>query len=273
MGPAVVGLFSPPETPLPLPFAHFPYADTWTTLAERLAESLGPSIAVHWRTETLASGSLVPCAASLLVALGQLAKEYPEIKTVYLATDYPFDDPLVAHSGTFSKVVTEQHHTAFRALLKGWGKDLKGLRLTSFEREQKLGLPWLPEGLQSVLANTTTGVVGAPSEGGEAVVGETEVTEAGAPAGLEDLDAGLMGIIDKAIAMRAEVFLTGYAGVGKEAAGSCAKVSSFTEQIIAAREKRRAAEESGEEETRETGRLWNSVTRWSVKNGGGLVRE
>lgn len=241
MAPSVVSLVLP-SVPPPLPFAHFPYSPVWTDLASNVAASLSPFIAIHWRTETLAPPNLAPCASSLLRKLSLLKSRYPSIKNVYLATDYPIEDPSgIAHSGTFAKVVTEQHHQAFRAFLKSFEKEAKGLSLTTFAREQ--GRVVLPDALREALA--------------------TASAEAGKPVGLGELDAGLMGIVDKAVAMRAEVFLTGFAGVGKEAALGCAKVSSFTSQIIEARQARIGEQSAKEDQVR--GELWNDVSRWSVK--------
>ncbi|KAK4699251.1 hypothetical protein P7C70_g7013, partial [Phenoliferia sp. Uapishka_3] len=242
MAPSVVSLFNPLSSPLP--FSHFDYAPMWTDLAQNLADSLSPFIAIHWRTETLPPGNLVPCAASLLRKLALLKARYPEIRNVYLATDYPIEDPEgIAHSGTFAKVVTEQHHQAFRNFLKNFDRNTRGLKLTSFAKEQSR--LELPEDLKRALG------------GGSSVDG----VEAG-PMGLEELDAGLMGIIDKAVAMRAEVFVSGFAGVGKEASLGCAKVSSFTGQILEARVDKLTQQGEGE---RGKGKLWNEVSRWSVK--------
>lgn len=127
MSPAVVTSFAPEAEP-PLPFAHFPYASTWTDLADLVVEKLSPFIAIHWRTETLTPANLAPCASSLLRKLAQLKSKYPEMENVYLATDYPVEELEgegaggTPHSGTFSKVVTEQHHSAFRAFLRDFKK-------------------------------------------------------------------------------------------------------------------------------------------------------
>ncbi|KAL8283998.1 hypothetical protein RQP46_005111 [Phenoliferia psychrophenolica] len=254
MAPSVVSLFNP-SLPPPLPFSHFAYSDTWTDLASTLASSLSPFIAIHWRTETLASSNLVPCASSLLRKLALLHARYPEIKNVYLATDYPIEDPTgIAHSGTFAKVVTEQHHAAFRAFLKNFPKQAKGMRLTTFAREQKNLV--LPPELAAQLANVTSPAASS-----------SDPSAVAPPIGLADLDAGLMGIIDKAVAMRAEVFVSGFAGVGKEAALGCAKVSSFTNQILEARQSAltEQKEAGGVEGDRVLGQRWNDVSRWSVK--------
>lgn len=240
MSPAVVSRFLPSLLP-PLHFSHFPYASTWTDIATDISTSLSPFVGIHWRTETLSPANLAPCASSLIRKLIKIKQMYPEITNVYLATDYPIEDlepgaagNSVAHSGTFAKVITEQHHTAMRAFLKEFAKKATGMRLTSFAKEQ--------------------GSLVLPSELG--------IDEGG----LGDLDPGLVGIVDKAVVMRSEIFLTGVTGNVKE--GACAKISSFSNQIIEAREravKEREGLEGETEEARRKGEMWNGVSRWSVK--------
>lgn len=67
--------------------------------------------------------------------------------------------------------------------------------------------------------------------------------------------------------MKAELFLTGVPGVGSSTVGACAKLSSFTNQLIEAREAVRGEQEEvqDEEEARKPGRLWNSVSHWALK--------
>lgn len=187
-------------------FQHFPYAPTWVQAATSVATSLSPFIAVHWRQETLPTSVLSTCAQQLIATLQEISTAFPDIRTVYLATDYPLHG--TAHSGTFAKLVTEQHHEAMRKLMAGFPRQL---RLTSYAQE--------------------------------------------AEEAAEGLDSGLLGIIDKSIAMQAEVFVTGFAGSYQCALCSplflvqvlsgmmhrydptmCSKESSFTRQIILARE-------------------------------------
>lgn len=290
MVPAVVTALNPSvEDYPPLPFAHFQYASTWTELAELVVENLAPFIAIHWRTETLTPNNLAPCAQSLIRKLVKLKQRYPEITNVYLATDYPIEDLLaekksgssdtaaarsVPHSGTFAKVVTEQHHKAFRRFLSDFERQAKGLRLTTFAQEQ--ARLEVPPRLKERLGLDV-----------EAAEGQDD----GEPVGLEALDSGLYGILDKEIATRAEVFLTGVPGVGSSTVGACAKLSSFTNQLVEAREARRLKQalemgggaraggrgeeeglgdddvdvEAGQETERVKGRLWNGASHWALK--------
>ncbi|GAA5858438.1 hypothetical protein JCM8547_007310 [Rhodosporidiobolus lusitaniae] len=288
---------SSPSTglPEPSPFSHFPYADTWTSLGSHLAASLSPFVAIHWRTETLTPSNLAPCASSLLHKLLQLKEKHPSLENVYLATDYPIEalDPsfgsdedggaAVAHSGTFAKVVTEQHHAAMRRFLRDFEKQAKGkLRLTTFAKEART--LQLPPSLHEQLVNLTTPPPPLFSPNTPPAVPLPSSPDSGNPnplLKLSTLDPGLLGILDKEVAVRAELFLTGVPGVGSSTKGACAKLSSFTNQLVGAREERRAVErgegegegEGGEEdggegrereETFERGRLWNGVSHFSL---------
>jgi hypothetical protein len=127
---------------------------------------------------------------------------------------------------------------------------VKGLRLTTFSKEQQR--LELPSELRERLALSSSG-------------GEDD------DRGLEFLDPGLYGILDKAIAVKAEIFLTGVPGVGSSTVGACSKLSSFTNQLIETREGMKLAQNGGEEavdgeeEERVPGRLWNSVSHWALK--------
>lgn len=272
MTSAVVAHFVPSLTDdPPLPFAHFPYSETWLDIGTTIAENLSPFIAIHWRTETLLPGNLLPCASSLIKKLIRLKKAYPEIDNVYFATDYPIETleegggDVEARSGTFGKVVTEQHHIAFRFFLKEFKKQAKGLRLTSFSKEYPSLT--LPLSLLELLSPNSTDP-DSPSP---------------PPLSISSLDSGLIGIIDKTVLTHAEIFLTGFPALGsgpnslnsREAQQACAKISSFTNQIVGARgevlmveREVEEGEEEEDEEERKAGRLWNKVSRWSI--GGGV---
>ncbi|BGP38428.1 hypothetical protein JCM10450v2_002373 [Rhodotorula kratochvilovae] len=286
LSPAVAAAFSPsPDIPTPLPFAHFPYAETWTSLADVVVSRLSPFVAIHWRTETLTPANLAPCASSLLSKLAALKRLHPTLRNVYLATDYPIEaldpslapsaDPaaaaVVAHSGTFAKSVTEQHHAAMRRFLREFkrafgGRGAGALALTTFSKEQAaLAEPGaLPAALAAQLANLTAPLLPPALDGAEPAQVQAPLLALGT------LDSGLYGILDKLVASRAELFVTGVPGVGSSTAGACAKLSSFTTQLVGAREVamevQRAGLEDGEEEGEqlEQGRLWNTVTHFAL---------
>lgn len=195
-------------------FAHFPYASIWSQVASELADKLSPFIAVHWRQETLDPSTIKPCATALVDELARiLDQQYPNIKTVYLATDYPIEDAMqgkegiAAHSGTFGKLITEEHHEAMHAFLMDFKRRLtraRGVRLTTFATEHA-SIPWKVE---------------------------EELLQKGSSMNLAELDAGLLGIIDKEVALKADVFMTGQPLTGRAVQETaCAKESSFTRQI------------------------------------------
>ncbi|GAA6007139.1 hypothetical protein JCM11491_003020 [Sporobolomyces phaffii] len=287
----------PPATvPAPLAFAHFPYAEVWSDLADSISQRLAPFVAIHWRTETLAAANLAPCAESLLDKVFALHREYPEIQNVYLATDYPIEDldptfataarsgrggggggrgAPVAHSGTFAKVVTEQHHRVMKKFLAQFARRSNrlgtGLRLTTFAREQNdvsldPATSRLPRAVLDHLVNLTR--TDAPDAG--------DGNGSAEPLGLDlgAVDPGLLGILDKLVVTKAQLFLTGVPGVGSSTDGACAKLSSFTTQLIGAREALVLAQQQqqshgdddddGEGRGRKAGQLWNTVQHWSL---------
>ena len=211
------------------PFSHFSYSTKWINLASQLSASLSPFIAVHWRQETLPSSAISPCGDALIEKLLHLTSEqYPNIKTIYLATDYPLEDldtgrdGVTAHSGTFTKLLNEEHHSAMQRFLKEFNKRLtipRGVNLTTLAREQE-NLK-LPKDLEHNNARKDQ-----PER----------------PLSIADLDAGLLGIIDKNVAMNAEIFITGQSlGGSKDLQNfACAKESSFTKQISQARKAMRS---------------------------------
>ncbi|GAA5929580.1 uncharacterized protein JCM15063_004190 [Sporobolomyces koalae] len=278
------------RTPIPelLPFAHFPYASVWTDLADEMTSKLAPFISIHWRTETLTPSNLLPCSQSLLSKIFSLKEQYPEIENVYLATDYPIEqldasfsgrdgDPsgAVAHSGTFAKSVTEQHHSVMRKFLRDFERRSKrlskgtgghALRLTTFAKEEaSLTLDressTLSSSLVERLVNLTT------PAGVDRLELELDQARPDLRLNLGALDSGLLGILDKSIVMKSQLFLTGVPGIGSSTKGACAKLSSFTNQLINAREEL-VLQQRGSEGEDETGRrqstLWNTVQHWSL---------
>lgn len=242
-----------------LPFEHFPYAPTWTDLAESISLSLGKFVAVHWRTETLAPAQLGPCAQALVKRLARLHREHPDITTIYLATDYPLEDADRPHSGTF-KAISAEHHAAFKLFLKQVRKQLPMLRLTTLAQEAR-SLS-LSDSLSTALAGFI--VPRADSE-------DDTLQDSGRNVELDlaEVDTGLVGIVDKSICMTAPVFLSGFTGEQLPSTtttttttnggntGQCAKVSSFTRQIV---DKRWASFEDG------VGGLVNVVGHFSQDN-------
>lgn len=184
LSPSLVTRLSPFDFPSPSEYGYMDYAEHWRTLGETIASSLSPFVAVHWRTETLPVETLRPCGDALVASLEAIKREHPEIKTVYLATDYPLEvvrssgagsrgeEKATAHSGTMTKTLTPAHHAAMRAFL---GKiEGSAFRVTTFLEEQaRVTLP-------------------------------DELRKAVGAGGLQDLDGAIVGIVDKIVLMQAE---------------------------------------------------------------------
>ena len=263
--PSLVANLSPFAFARPSPYSYFSYAPHWNALGERIASSLSPFVAVHWRTETLPVETLAPCGDALVGALEALAREHPELGTVYLATDYPLEvarstdgaalERATAHSGTMTKTLTPAHHAAMRRFLAK--VDASSLKVTTFLDEMK-GVA-LPDELQKMVGS----------------------------GGLQDLDGAIVGIVDKIVLMQAEgassfslypsrprsrrpcrltsllaLHAVFYAGLPvSESPQGCAKASSFTAQIT-----------NGRHDLREGqgaigSRLWGDVEHFALPGG------
>lgn len=224
-------------------FEFFEYAERWRELGREVAEGLSPYVAVHWRVETLDPAILPACSDALVDALAQLVQTHPSLHTVYLATDYPIEalqSPapsanLPAHSLTFTRQLTPLHHAAFRAFLATLATRLPALRLTTLAQEQ---------------AHARAAGAGLALDG-----------DVGA------LDPALVGIVDKLVAGRAEVFVAG----APEAGGrQCAKASSFTLNILREREEGvRGQGGVAGEGAWVAGRLWNVAEEFGRGTGDG----
>ncbi|KAI7867796.1 hypothetical protein BDF14DRAFT_1799114 [Spinellus fusiger] len=186
---------------------HIPYSEHTIQLADTLASDLGDYWAVHWRTETLRPATnLVPCAHTLATLLSSQS-------SFLLLTDYPHTfseaaiqsairtnttDPteMYSASATFKlNSLTPYHHQAMAYLYSQIPVKVTSLQ---YATEKLTGTPppqW-----------TILSVSDADSRN----------------------DTGLLGILDKLLAMRATVFFAGTPNV-------CGRSSSFTTRIIDAR--------------------------------------
>ena len=285
LSPAMVVELNPSAT-RPESFDYFPYAEKWTDLARTISTSLSPFLAIHWRTETLSPGNMIPCSSALIAKLQRIRTEYPAIKTVYLATDYPIElfeekDGTTkgsnTHSGTFRKV-SEEHHKAFKNFLRDFERRLGGLRLTTFSKEYS-----------EMISRSEIGATGFDPSSLDVA------TSSLIP--LAELDSGLIAIIDKTIAIQSSLFLAAFSGgtgsslstspvvdssIVYSAKAICGKTSSYTTQIIISRKSVLEAEilsategGNGEEIFGEgrrkgglvEGKLSNLVAHWSLKGG------
>ncbi|KAG0144107.1 hypothetical protein CROQUDRAFT_95422 [Cronartium quercuum f. sp. fusiforme G11] len=232
-----------------LPFAHFAYAPVWTTLAAILARALPPFVALHWRQETLGLEILERCTRSLIPRLRSLKSTFPSLRALYVSTDYPIEDVGggVPHSGTFSKLITPTHHRIMRDILGDFkAEGQHGLELVTFNRA--LHLATFPTTLvQKLLSlpNIAENVFRSRVIPGSGTNQELLVKA------LSELDTGLVGIIEKLLVVRANIFLTGIPG-------ECSKLSSFTHQIV---EQRLNLIDDDDERLN----LWNVVEYWDAK--------
>ncbi|BGP27706.1 hypothetical protein JCM10295v2_006681 [Rhodotorula toruloides] len=249
--PSTITALSPFPFPEPAPYSYFPYSQHWTSLGHSIASSLSPFLAIHWRTETLAVDRLLPCGETLVRSIRAVKQRHPEIKTVYLATDYPLEvlrtpgkeKAATAHSGTMTKTLTPAHHAAMRQFLAALeGDELvegradgQGLRITTFMDEQRR--VELPDGLAELVGK----------------------------GGLEDVDGAIVGIVDKIVLMNAQLFYAGLP-VAESSQRGCAKNSQFTTQVISARHDLLAASSRGESG------LWSEVEHFALPGRAGKAR-
>ncbi|KAH7926078.1 hypothetical protein BV22DRAFT_1128462 [Leucogyrophana mollusca] len=192
----------------PIRNVNLRYAPELTALAGRLAESVGPYLAIHWRMESVALENLAWCAASLIETLRDVLESETngDIRIVWLATDYPYSVAVrdapdvetssqegVRRSGTFRKVEPE-HTDAMNTLMTAFhsGGSLDAWKITD-----------LSENLD-----------------------EFEDREVRTDDGLLR-DRGVRAILDKLVAIQAPIFVSG--------TSQCSRVSSFSKQIIDAR--------------------------------------
>jgi hypothetical protein len=278
---SLIARLSPYDFPSPAPYSYFPYSPHWTTLGHSIAQHLSPFVAVHWRTETLEVARIAQCGQELVSTLRRVREAHPEVKTLYLATDYPLEvleeggsageeggegeKKATAHSGTMTKTLTPGHHAAMREFLHSLndqGEGGAGLKLTSFVKEQNQ-VEW-PEELREAMGDVTGGI--------------------------EELDGAIVGIVDKIVLMEAEraffllfSLLPGvqtkltlspprptvfYAGlpVSIDPSLGCGKLSQFTTQIISGRRDRLAASSSSSSEA--ISKLWNKAGHFQLGGGG-----
>ncbi|KAF8610725.1 hypothetical protein BDV93DRAFT_601692 [Ceratobasidium sp. AG-I] len=171
---------------------YLTYASWITDYADRLLDTAGPTAVVQWRMESVPPVNLVACSAGLVGLLKSTLEEESnlDIHTVYFATDYPLEGEALRHSGTF-RDIGEHHHRAIYVFKRAFqpGGALEHFRLVSY----------------SELSRTVT---------------HAEETLDG--------DSGFLGIVDKIISQKADIFISG--------SGECGRNSSFTKQIVTMRQ-------------------------------------
>lgn len=170
-----------------------------------MATRISPYLAIHWRTERIEPAhNLELCSRSLV---DMIQKITPTIPNVFLLTDYPhlLNSTLAQlHNGTSSSFrpsqISKSHHAAMRYLYEH-----AHVMLTTFVS---------PDEVTDLPANwTLLHMPPLKNSDGEIIEG----------------DKGVLGIIDKMMAMQGHWFLAGQPGV-------CGRSSSFTNRIVAERE-------------------------------------
>ncbi|KAF7726929.1 hypothetical protein EC973_008224 [Apophysomyces ossiformis] len=211
------------------PFIHnkaaqkpIPYNQRLINVANQLSSQLSPYWAVHWRTETMQKPeNLVPCAHALV----DLIRNHSESlnPTLFLLTDYP-------HTFTEEAIERAIHSENDRASTDDDDDDTSLTPLsTSFARNRltpfhHTAMRYLYHHLHVHLSSLESSIV-TPSNW----------TVLSIPESVTHSDPGILGILDKLIAIRANVFVAGRPNV-------CAKKSSFTSRIIDERVHRRIAQ-------------------------------
>jgi GDP-fucose protein O-fucosyltransferase len=199
----------PTTTTLSAPLATLNYSQRLQALTTRLTKQISPYLAVHWRMESVSPEVLPTCAENLVSTLHYLLNENDKtigagINHVWLATDIslslvsdsyregtvPTEE--VVGSGTF-KILTEDHIQALQTLRDAFSPDYGGI-LSRFK------LIGLRDELERMKRNG--------EEIDNLVDGNSRQEEV-----LDD--SGVLGILDKLVAMRSTVFVSGGNGCGR----------------------------------------------------------
>lgn len=152
---------------------YLTYANWIMDYADRLLDAAGPTAVVHWRMESVPPANLVACSAGLVELLRSTLEEerYLDVRAVYLATDYPLEGQGLRHSGTF-RDIGEDHHRAIYALRRAFQYPgaLDNFRLVSYPDLSQ----FVPHAKETL-----------------------------------DGDSGFLGIVDKVVAQKADIFISG----------------------------------------------------------------
>ncbi|KAF8710230.1 hypothetical protein RHS03_02499, partial [Rhizoctonia solani] len=157
-------------------FRYLVYSKRVLDYAKKLLDAAGPTVVVQWRMESVRPENLLACSSSLitLLRLTLAQAEYSDVKTVYLATDYPLEGANAPHSGTF-RTIGDQHHAAILEFLNAF-QPRGSLEMYRLTHQTKL----------------------------------SQVTEY--DKGLLENDLGFLGIVDKSVSQQAELFVSGSSG-------------------------------------------------------------
>ncbi|KAF8557070.1 hypothetical protein OG21DRAFT_1407700 [Imleria badia] len=193
------------------------YAPVFYDLADRLSDNLGPFLGVHWRMENVPVQNLAWCATSLVSTLQALLQDDvsgESVRHVWLATDHP--RPLDSFLDGVRFPVNDDRKN------DGPLRKSSTFKALSVEHDDAIGI--LTEAFQSGgdLEGWTMTDLAEQLRRYPYVEGRFEVNETLLG------DPGVLGILDKLVIVQARVFVSGSA--------DCSKTSSFSKQVIEARQ-------------------------------------
>ncbi|GAA6040164.1 hypothetical protein JCM8097_004159 [Rhodosporidiobolus ruineniae] len=260
--------------------AAFQYREQWGAVADLALELLagensGATVGVHWRTETVPVKLLDTCGRALERVLLDTKEKQPDVRSVYLASDFPIEtlegspsrrvgavaeaggeaeaeegaspsapaEIVHAHSDTFVNL-TADHTAAMQSFITSFALSSRTANLT---------LHTFASLRPSLLALSQSRNLGL----------ERWIKLNAAPA-----------IVDLLVLQRTEVFFSGWPGRGSAeewaGRGVCARNSNWTRRVVRARQREMEREMTSEEveggEGKEEGRrLRNIWGRWSAE--------
>lgn len=190
--------------------APIPYNERITDLVKDMAKEISPYWAVHWRTERVEpSENLVGCAESLIDMVHQHQLEQQEQPRLVMLTDYPH---------VFSEEAVQQ------ALEHNSHQDDEGMKPASASFPEHALTKYHHLAFQHVYHNIQVHVTNL-DQGDDTVTPPANWTVLPISPTVAGHDSGVLGIIDKLLAIHADMFIAGEPGI-------CARRSSFTARII-----------------------------------------
>ncbi|KAF8835459.1 hypothetical protein BDN67DRAFT_959157 [Paxillus ammoniavirescens] len=205
------------------------YAPSLYDLADRLADNVGPFLGVHWRMENVPVQNLAWCAASLVSVLHGLLEDNvvgENVRHVWLATDYPYVSLAEASGAGFilDKIGDGDENDARRerSLARHGAQKSSTFKVLTPEHDDAIAV--LREAFQPggdldawKLSDLSEQLRRYPYVEGRINIDE-ELLD----------DSGVRGILDKLVVVRSQVFVGG--------SKDCSKVSSFSKQVVEARQ-------------------------------------
>ncbi|KAH8092623.1 hypothetical protein BXZ70DRAFT_909411 [Cristinia sonorae] len=209
-------------------------------LADRLANPHAPFLAVHWRMETVAPAMMPDCAEALVDTLATLLVDPTlgeDVKTVWFASDFPW--PVSSGSGSGAAALEEvsMDFSSDEDALQQQGKK-KNMDVSVTARRSNTFRTVAREHVEAIEIVKAAFRSGGSLDGWK-LTGITEeldrvrremeaegklwVLDEDDEEGALLEDPGVLGVLDKLVAMKAALFVSG--------AKRCGRVSTFTRQI------------------------------------------